>query len=118
METVMKVLYGPIQPFIWHPERAYFVAMGFAILWAVSVWHSEKFRRRIHVSMLSATLLWVLFGLNEYQAKAAGWNIRVDILLSWPVLFAISVASAWLGIQEFVARKTCHWSVDKSTETK
>lgn len=53
--------------------------------------------------MMSAALLWILFGLFEQQANAQGWNIRVDLLLSWPVLFIVSVASAWIGFRSIMA---------------
>ena len=106
MDTLLRIFYGPVQPFIFHPERAYFMAKGFAILLGVAIRRSGKVKPRIHVFMMSAALLWVLFGLNEHQAIEKGWNIRVDILLFWPVLLVVSIASACFGIRGIVARKS------------
>ncbi len=98
MDTVIQILFGPIQPFVWHPGRAYFVAASFAVLLAVSLLAGGGFKARVHGMILTACILWVLFGLNEHQARAKGWNIRVDLLLFWPILLVVSVASAWRGV--------------------
>ncbi len=103
MSTFLKIFYSPMDPFIRHPELAYFVAAGFVILWAVCVWHSGTFRPRLYAFILLPALLWVLYGMHEYRAQAAGWNIRVDILMIWPVLFVASAAAVWLSLRELIA---------------
>lgn len=116
MYTLLRIFYGLSQPFIFHPERAYFTAVAFAILLAVAVRRSGEFKPSIHIFMMLGVLLWMLFGLNEHQAMANGWNIRVDILLFWPVLFVVTVASTWFGIRSIVGRKSKVGNESISTE--
>ena len=33
------------------------------------------------------------------HAQQEGWNIRVDLLFTWPLLFAISIGAAWLEMR-------------------
>lgn len=110
MNLILKFLFGLADPFIRNPEWGYFMAIGFAILGVISAWRAGEFRPVTHLIMISASVFWLLFTLNEIHAKAAGWNIRVDLLVSLPVLFGVSMASVWLGIGEF--------AVGKSTERK
>ena len=118
MFTIFRIFYAPAQPFIGHPERANLMAAGFAILFGVSILHAGRFKPLTHVLTLLATLLWVAFGLNEIQAQQNGWDIRVDLLLLWPVLFVISVASAWLGIRGIIAGESDLRPADTTTDSR
>lgn len=105
MGELLRILYSPVEPFHWHPELAFLVAGGFLILVAVSFRHSGEFGRLAHCTALVAAALWVLFGLNEYQALADGRNIRIDILFGWPPLVIISVTAAWLELRNLATSK-------------
>ena len=104
--TVLQLLYSPIFPFVGHPERAFLLAIGFALLWAAALSCSRGSKLWIHVAMIPAMLGWVLFGLNEYRAIAGGWNIRVDMIFSWPPLCVLSIAAAWMAYSEVAGRPT------------
>ena len=105
MESILQILFSPIQPFVGHPERAFIMAGVFVILLVASAIRAEGFKPRIHRIILMAVVLWVLFGLNENQAKAKGWDIRVDLLLFYPVLFVLSISAAWRGIRHIVGKQ-------------
>lgn len=104
MNAVLKVFIAPLEPLILHPDRAYLVAALFAILFVASLLRSRTFKLRRHLAMLLAVLAWVLFGLNEQQAQAHGWNIRIDLFVTWPIVLAVSLAAAWTGFRNFTAR--------------
>jgi len=106
MDTLLQIFFSPIRPFVWHSERAYLMAGGFAVLFGISVFRAGGFKPRIHILILAAVLLWILFGLNEYQAKQKGWDIRVDLLFFGPVLLVVSVASAWRGVRSIVTGRS------------
>lgn len=115
MSTVFEVLYAPIAPIVLHPERAFMVAALFAILFVVSLLRTGTFKPR-HLVMLFAVLAWVLFGLNEVQAQANGWNIRVDLLVSCPVVLAVSIAAAWTGFRKDRSRVAGDQNAQKSPD--
>lgn len=98
----MKLFYAPIQPFLWHPERAYLLAALFVVLLIASLARFRTFKPH-HLVMLFAALLWMLFGMNEVQAKANGWDIRVDVLVTWPILFAVSIGAAWTALRNLAS---------------
>jgi hypothetical protein len=99
MNAVLKFFYAPIQ-LLSHPEHDYVVAALFAILFVASLVRSGTFQPRRHLVMLFAVVAWLLFGLNEVQAQANGWNIRADLLFSWPIVLAVSIAAAWNGFRK------------------
>lgn len=115
MSAVFKVLFALIEPIVLHPERAFMVAAMFAILFVVSLVRTGTFKPR-HLVMLLAVLAWVLFGLNEVQAQAKGWNIRVDLLVSCPVVLAVSIAAAWSGFRIGRRRVASDQNAEKSPD--
>ena len=118
MAIVLKILFGPMQPLIGHPERAYVIAAAFAILAAVAIFADGGFRPRIHVFGLGTVLLWVLFGLHEHQARQQGWNIRVDLLLFWPVLLVMSLGSVRRTVRSLLKRKPADGDANQPTAGK
>ncbi|MFO1093937.1 MAG: hypothetical protein U0992_11585 [Planctomycetaceae bacterium] len=48
MDTVIRLIFAPIQPFIGHPEHV-FAAVGFAMLLAIAVIRTSAFQwRQLH----------------------------------------------------------------------
>lgn len=73
-----------------HPWIAFVAAGGFAALWS---W------RRASSAALAA-LLWLAYGVYEtlvhLRVLCSGeCNIRVDLLLIYPALLAVSLAALW-----------------------
>lgn len=80
--------------FIEYPWAALAVASAFAVLW--------YFRRRRTIAV--AAVLWSGYGVYEYLMHArvlcsGECNIRVDLLLLYPVLFVISIAAAAVSLR-------------------
>ena len=75
------------------------MAAAYAILLVVAFLRLQTFKPRTHLPILVVVLLWLAFGRIEQHAQQEGWNIRVDLLFTWPLLFAISVGAAWLGMR-------------------
>lgn len=103
LETLLTMIYGPSTPFIGHPEASYLMALGFVILFAVSVWQSGKSERGTQMGILFAAFLWVIFGLLDQQYQ--GFEMRVDTVFSWPPVFAVSVVATWFAIRSIAAAK-------------
>ena len=115
MDAALKAFYAPIQPFVLHPERAWLVAALFAILFAASLARSGTFKPLRHLVILLAVMSWVLFGLIEVMAQARGWDIRVDILVSWPVVLAASIAAVWAAFRNGARRAHVDQRAEKSS---
>lgn len=98
---IFKILFVPFEPFIGHPELSMFMAAGFAILTVVSVLHAGKFKPATHIVILLAAACWVAFSLIESYFMAVQGNIRIDLLLTCPLLLMISAAAVWFGIRSF-----------------
>lgn len=113
MNTLIQTLFIPIQPFIGHPDRALAVAIGFAAVWAMTLWLPGGRRSPSHLVILTTAVLWALFGAFEIQAMSAGWNIRVDLLLSWPLLLMFSLTSAWVVLHAFSGKHPAPENADR-----
>jgi hypothetical protein len=91
----VKYFFAPIVPFVWHPERAAIMAVGFVVA-LTTIWF---LRKRFEWLILIAALAWSLFAFWEHNCKAHGYNIRVDLFLIYPILLAVTL----LGIIAAVA---------------
>ena len=83
--------------FVWHPGRIVVVALVFAVGFIVLVVLQGVNHRFRSWPFLVASALWGLYALWESIAMEKQWNIRVDLLLIYPALLAISVAAVVLS---------------------
>lgn len=87
----MDWLYRLAQPFVWHPARALFVGLLLALL-------ALGFRRRGRRALLLAAAAWEVFAVLEFIAWRERADIRVDLLVTWPVLcvFTVGCVVVWI----------------------
>jgi hypothetical protein len=79
-------LYGLAQPFVWHPGRAAVVAAAFGLL-------ALAFRGSGRRPLLVAAAGWAVFAVLEWMAWRERADIRVDLLVTWPLLCLLTAAS-------------------------
>jgi hypothetical protein len=89
--SVLDWLYSLAQPFVWHPTRALLVSLALALL-AFGLGY-----RRGRLLLLAAAG-WGVFALLELIAWRERADIRVDLLVTWPLLCLLTVGCvvAWL----------------------
>lgn len=94
MDTLLK----GADYFVWHPSRAFAVSLIFWGWLLFSLILRAWWPRVRALPPLIAALAWVLFGLLEYEAYRERANIRVDLLLTWPGLWVVTVGCCvwWL----------------------
>jgi hypothetical protein len=92
----MDWLYVLAQPFVWHPGRALLVAGGLLLI-------ALLFRsgRR---PLLLATAAWILFAGQEFAAWRERSDIRVDLLITWPILCFLTAACLGVALKRMLAR--------------
>lgn len=83
----MEILFANIDFFVWHPERAALV--GVLFLFAVPLCYALK---RPKIPTLITGIFWLLYAFWEWHCKEQRHNIRVDLALAYPTLFAITLA--------------------------
>ncbi|HEU0078047.1 MAG TPA: hypothetical protein VFQ76_10390, partial [Longimicrobiaceae bacterium] len=91
-------IYDLAQPFVWNAWLALGIAAAFLLLWGAS---RAARARRPGVRprpVLVAAVAWAAFGLLEAEATRERADIRVDLLVTWPLLLVLSVAcvAVWL----------------------
>jgi hypothetical protein len=79
----MSLIYVLAQPFVWHPMRA----LSVALVWIVA---SLVLPRRARAPLRLAALAWAVFAVLELEAWRERANIRVDLLVTWPVLCVLT----------------------------
>ena len=85
----MEILFAPIQPFLWHPERALMVALFFLVFW---IFHKIKLYSFVNTPLLVSSISWFLYAALE-STISTNSNVRVDILVIYPWLLFISIYS-------------------------
>lgn len=92
----MDWLYVLAQPFVWHPGRALLVASGLLLL-ALPIRSGRR-------PLLLATAAWILFGGLEFTAWRQRADIRVDLLITWPVLCLLTAACLGVTLKRLLTR--------------
>ncbi len=99
----MDLFSAIIKPLVWQPERAFFIATIFLSLLVVAAIIRRDKTSFSLTPLLVATGSWLLFGIGELYARKHGWNIRVDLLLTGPLLIVITIVvtvlTVWRGIK-------------------
>jgi hypothetical protein len=101
MGQVFYLIYGPATPFVGHPERAYIVAALLAALCLVSLVYSRPPNPIAALMLVTAAVAWGGFGYLEALAVASGANIRIDLLVTWPLLCLLSAGAIAAGYVAF-----------------
>lgn len=94
----MNWLYALAQPFVWHPARALFVAVG----WAVVAIGLPKVARWPLLLIAGA---WSLFALLELEAWRERANIRVDLLVTWPAVCVLTLVCVVVAARRLMAQR-------------
>lgn len=91
-----QILYAPIVPFVDHPGRIASVAMLFLALFG-----AVKLGRRYWPWPLLWTAgFWAAFALWEWMVLRHGEaNIRVDLLVIYPILLGVTLWGLWAGVR-------------------
>ena len=106
MQGFIELLFVPIQPFVWQPERAFMAALVFLAFFVIAVvMHKGAIRIKELWPLLAAFAFWLLFALNEYIAHANKTNIRIDLLAFGPFIMALSVFAVYVFVKSFLMRK-------------
>src|SRR6266542_5415109 len=79
--------------FVWRPDRIGAVAGAFLILALATAVLGRSNPRFRSWPLFAAAALWALYAPYESWAHRKGWNIRVDLLLFYPILLAVSIAA-------------------------
>ncbi len=95
-----QILFAPILPFVGHPDRIAIVATLLLVLCV-----TLKIRRHSWPwPLLWATGLWVAFALWEWSVLVQEANIRVDLIVLYPVLLGVTLWGLWTGLRSFSNR--------------
>jgi CDP-diglyceride synthetase len=98
---VTQIIFAPILPFVGHPDRIAVVAtlflVGFVALKIVRhVWSWP---------LLWTAGLWVAFAIWEWSILVQEANIRVDLILIYPILLGVTIWGLWAGVRSYKNRK-------------
>jgi hypothetical protein len=94
MERIGQFLIWPLQWLVWHPERIAVVA-GSLLLVGVGVTIA---RRRVAWPLVVVSLAWFVFSGWEWYCRVREYNIRVDLMLVWPVLLPLTAWGLIAGV--------------------
>jgi len=94
MERIGQFLLWPLQLLVWHPERIAGIAGSLFVL-GIGV---TCLRRRVAWPLVVVSLVWFLFSGWEWYCKTHDYNIRVDLMLIWPVLLPLTAWGLIAGV--------------------
>ena len=94
MDRIGQFLIWPLQCLVWHPERIAMVA-GLSLLVGVGVTIA---RRRVAWPLVVVSLAWFVFSGWEWYCRVREYNIRVDLMLVWPVLLPLTAWGVIAGV--------------------
>lgn len=80
--------------FIRHPELCFVIAAFFVAFACVSFFY----KRIRSLPMFVPGFFWLAYGAWEYSLKGSGANIRIDLLLIYPLLLLAMTAGAGMTV--------------------
>ena len=95
---VIGWFYAPIGLFVSNPMACVAMAAGFAMLMLLRpVWAPQQPPgiRRLWIP----SVVWLLFGWGEWAARRQGLDVRVDLLVTGPIMYVVSVWGALLWLR-------------------
>jgi hypothetical protein len=90
-----QIVFAPIIPFVGHPERISVVALMFWTLF----WLLQARRRYWSWPLLWTAGFWTAFALWEWLVLLQEADIRVDLLLIYPILVGVTTWGLWAGLR-------------------
>jgi uncharacterized membrane protein YphA (DoxX/SURF4 family) len=96
IERTGQFLLWPLQQLVWHPERIAVVA-GLLLVLGVGVTIA---RGRVAWPLVVVSLAWFVFSGWEWYCKVREYNIRVDLMLIWPVLLPLTAWGLIAGVMK------------------
>jgi hypothetical protein len=97
----MNWIYAAAQPFVGHAGRAFAVA-GIGALMFLAVRRARRGSSRPWIALAAA---WAVFGTCEAAATRERADIRVDLLVTWPVLMLFTVVAVALWVRGALERR-------------
>lgn len=89
------ILFSPIKPFVAHPERIAIVATVFLVMFLVL-----GFTRRFWPwPLLWGCGVWTVYAIWEWLILVQGADIRVDLILVYPMLLGVTIWALWAGLK-------------------
>jgi membrane-associated phospholipid phosphatase len=85
------LFFAPIKPFVAHPERAAAVATALLIIFLTL----GSVRQVWPWSLLWAAIIWAIYTIWEWIILLQEANIRVDLLLIYPMLLVSTLWALW-----------------------
>ena len=73
--------------FVWQPVHIWTIAAVFGVLFLAARVAKSRYPQINCWPLLVASLVWLAYGYWERAALINRWDIRVDLLLGWPILF-------------------------------
>jgi hypothetical protein len=98
---MIEIFSLPIQSFIWHPERIAFLAGIFLASFVGLLIVCKTPRRYNPRTLLLPTAVWAAYAPWEAYCMAGKYDIRVDLLIIYPILLAATV----LGVAGAVKKR-------------
>ncbi len=94
----MDLLLTGTEYIIGHPERAVAASLFFGVLIVFSrqLGYSKKAERVLYAPAIA----WLIFAAMEWEANREGAYIRLDLFVTWPAIWLITLGSLayWLRL--------------------
>jgi CDP-diglyceride synthetase len=95
------ILFSPMKLLVGYPERVAAVATVFLIIFLVLGWQ----RKTWSWWLLWATLVWTAYAIWEWVILSQEANIRVDVLLIYPLLVGVTFWAIYKEIRFYSATR-------------
>ena len=84
--------------FVWHPGRIAIVSGVFFLGFLGAYFLNGRHMQFQHGLLLVCAIIWGLYAMWESHCKTMEYDIRVDLLLIYPVLMSVSIFSIMINI--------------------
>ena len=101
---LVESFYQSMSVFISAPWLAALFGVVFAVI-AFSNTRTRTSKRTLTVPLYISATLWLLYAVWEFYAGISGANIRIDLLLIYPILFIVTLLSLVIWLSAIIRSK-------------
>lgn len=88
--------------FVWQPVHIWLISALFGVVFLAALVMKRRYAEIRCLPLLIAFLVWLAYGFWEREAVIQKWDIRVDLLFGWPLLFCGTAIAVVLFVQSVI----------------
>lgn len=87
---------------VWQPTHIWAISAIFFVMFLAALAAKFRYSQLRCLPLFIISIVWLAYGFWERQAVISRWDIRVDLLFGWPLLFGGTLVAIVFSVQSLI----------------